>query len=1334
MSQSSELAGGDGFTFEGHIGALYLAALLAKQKTVGCDGIVVNVATQQRDFNNPLDDIIIRWIDNSNRNGTTSIQVKRHLTISNAKTNTDFRDIIRDSWKTFTDQQFIKNLDKFGVAVGYIAESKSRALRLLCESAKESNNIKHFNQRFSKDGNASSEVTSIKNTIQNIIKDEIQLTPSDEQLRSFLAHFILIQFDFLHEGATSNEISYALIREFLGVDHSDKVHLVWGNLNNLIRISAGKSGQYNYERLLNELKKVITINPDKLVGTKSKLIEDSSNYIQNKFSKIPVLGVQTPISLQSCWIPLKATIVKISAYNSNNLEIALKDYHDFHELKIRDQIKIDASTFGRFVRQAVIIGGPGIGKSTLLKKLALDYSAERKLVIFVKLPTLLKYLEDKTLTFEECLLHCSFENNLDLTTDYSIFEDSIILGDGLDECGNHQSIITNAFHLFSQKYKTSRILLSSRPIGYTAGLLGDWRHYQLQPIEEGNIPDAVTTIIKALQGKDNQSIDKKVDLIQHQIKSKFVKGLASRSPLILSLMSVLALKSDEIATNRASLYRQFFSLIQKNATERRIDLTPNPSINLNFLYALGYVLYNKNLPLFDEIYDELVKILTKQLGGSVFEISKTIDECIRYWEEMGVIEQVQTLTESTITFIHKTFCEFTFAKYIENCNYEIQKELFNQFYNDSNFIEVISFLSHLGLSNIILEFLQDLSIENKKLNLSKYLEVIIESSIDWNSKNVDKFIELCWQETNNTFSTHRYNAGAALCIASSHCWEKMSTAIETYQKSGDDWVKSVTLACLLSHFEYPLSNDELLNSLEFFKLNFPERNQFSDGLNIVSNDPLNTVRDIFIIHLTRRVVSQHLQHPETKNILASYLLEAFDHLSYKLVRELRSIFKEFSLDLKIERNFPLADKELILNNIKQFEKWDENFLSLILFNSDLVEMSLDGVKENFFELGAFFRLLGLHDLGVSSLLIFNTPVTSSQDIRVILFKSLAKLAELDYKVLQKQAKKLLLKLKTDGVYTSIFEDIPDVDIIIDHSKSNLTIDILPTIKSAILLDSEILSYVAANIAPVFVQKVEFESMVCDLIHLGEGDNLFYSAYLGTHLPHELFQTALFEKLTSSQLTVGCKNLFKYLDPNFNKNLYWDSIYNGLSSSVSEVAKAAIESVTYSLVDERVITELRKYYEEWKYKEKPYPKGSGTVPITPRDKLADILLTYNSVDISLLKQMALDSRPDIRKVSVQPLVDLARENLELKKWIVTEVCNGNLKRSFLKAAIQAKIYLDNYEMILPLLHHDDRKIRFIASSILKYDSIPKNLITEQAELLLNDPIIEIREIAHNILKA
>jgi len=63
MSQSSELAGGDGFTFEGHVAAYYLAALLAKRKTGGCDGEVVEVATQQRNFDKPLDDVIITWKD-----------------------------------------------------------------------------------------------------------------------------------------------------------------------------------------------------------------------------------------------------------------------------------------------------------------------------------------------------------------------------------------------------------------------------------------------------------------------------------------------------------------------------------------------------------------------------------------------------------------------------------------------------------------------------------------------------------------------------------------------------------------------------------------------------------------------------------------------------------------------------------------------------------------------------------------------------------------------------------------------------------------------------------------------------------------------------------------------------------------------------------------------------------------------------------------------------------------------------------------------------------------------------------------------------------------------
>ena len=57
MSQSPELAGGEGFTFEGDAAAFYLAAMLAEAYAPGMtDRTVVGVSVQQRDFGEPLDD------------------------------------------------------------------------------------------------------------------------------------------------------------------------------------------------------------------------------------------------------------------------------------------------------------------------------------------------------------------------------------------------------------------------------------------------------------------------------------------------------------------------------------------------------------------------------------------------------------------------------------------------------------------------------------------------------------------------------------------------------------------------------------------------------------------------------------------------------------------------------------------------------------------------------------------------------------------------------------------------------------------------------------------------------------------------------------------------------------------------------------------------------------------------------------------------------------------------------------------------------------------------------------------------------------------------------
>ncbi len=60
MTQSPELAGGAGFTFEGAVAAVYLVALLQEGNAPGVENWTVRrVALQQRDAGEPLDDVIV---------------------------------------------------------------------------------------------------------------------------------------------------------------------------------------------------------------------------------------------------------------------------------------------------------------------------------------------------------------------------------------------------------------------------------------------------------------------------------------------------------------------------------------------------------------------------------------------------------------------------------------------------------------------------------------------------------------------------------------------------------------------------------------------------------------------------------------------------------------------------------------------------------------------------------------------------------------------------------------------------------------------------------------------------------------------------------------------------------------------------------------------------------------------------------------------------------------------------------------------------------------------------------------------------------------------------
>ncbi len=252
MPQSPELAGGDGFTFEGDAAAFYLTALLAEAYAPGIDDrIVARVSFQQRDFGEPLDDLIVDFEDVDKNPARLSLQVKRSLTISRAETNTDFRDIIRNSWRTLKKPDFRINSDRFGAAVGTITSAKERALKTLCDCARESLTAEHFDARFAPGGNASEDIKAVRSDIVALLEAEAKGAPCrSEEVHQFLSHFVLIQFDFLREGSIDPPDAINRIRDCLAPEDASKAPLVWARTVQLARASAGKAGQFDRVRFV----------------------------------------------------------------------------------------------------------------------------------------------------------------------------------------------------------------------------------------------------------------------------------------------------------------------------------------------------------------------------------------------------------------------------------------------------------------------------------------------------------------------------------------------------------------------------------------------------------------------------------------------------------------------------------------------------------------------------------------------------------------------------------------------------------------------------------------------------------------------------------------------------------------------------------------------------------------------------------------------------------------------------------------------------------------------------------------------------------------------------
>lgn len=328
--QSPELKGGSGFTFEDGVAAIYLGALLGEESAPGLTGAIVSrVAFQQAAFGEPLDDLIA---DGKAADGTEvrlGLQIKREITISSAQTNTDFREIVINSWKTLCKVGFREGIDRFGVATGTISESRRRDCTEICEWARDSLTTESFFRRLQAPEFASDSRQKVPEVFRKILTTYLGREADDPDIWRLLKHFVIVKLDMFHEGAMEEASMIERIRSYI---HSSEVHRapdLWNRLRVIAREADGRSGEFNRKSLLLELHGAF-----RLAGARSlrKSLDAINEEAEHALAAIP-------ITIDGIEIHRTALVSKA--------KLALESH--------------------RFVN---IVGLPGTGKSAVLRALA----------------------------------------------------------------------------------------------------------------------------------------------------------------------------------------------------------------------------------------------------------------------------------------------------------------------------------------------------------------------------------------------------------------------------------------------------------------------------------------------------------------------------------------------------------------------------------------------------------------------------------------------------------------------------------------------------------------------------------------------------------------------------------------------------------------------------------------------------------------------------------------------------------------------------------------------------------------------------------------------------
>lgn len=422
-----------------------------------------------------------------------------------------------------------------------------------------------------------------------------------------------------------------------------------------------------------------------------KKIEAYMEQVKRENSHITIIGLGKQLPIERTWVQLqlirREDLLKMET-SKNDKETMLTAYHEYSS---RDKDVYDVETVLETGRKTVVLAGPGMGKSTLCRKLLFIAVKRGCRSIKVSLMDVAGYIRTGQ-SFDEAL-RSAMVQSLDFQLGKEDVEGQFefLFLDGLDECGDIRRKVAQEISAWSAGHQSVKIVVTSRPIGYDFLPLEDFEHLEIQTLNPDHLNSYVEKILEELEPENLESC---IVWFEKQLIQRKIRDLACRSPLLLGFLLQMSIRKQFFGQYRCELYEQILmEWLQRSSrvNEKRISESELlRGIEIIAFYMLNHV---------DEMYQGVyTKSKIVEYVGTCFEEElecrklvgrQKAEICVDFWSERGILDRSYFQGEERYLFLHLNIGEFLAGKYISQMTEISKQEWINSHYRLSIWHESI---------------------------------------------------------------------------------------------------------------------------------------------------------------------------------------------------------------------------------------------------------------------------------------------------------------------------------------------------------------------------------------------------------------------------------------------------------------------------------------------------------------------------------------------------------------------------------------------------------------------------------------------------------------------